>query len=201
MFAIVGLGNPGPRYERTRHNAGVWVVERLAATPGVQSEPWREKFRCRYCKVKLGDVQGLAILPQGFMNESGDVVQPLLNFFKISPTNIIVVHDELDLEPGMVRLKRGGSSTHNGVNDLTRALGESNFTRIRVGIGHPRSSAQHGPDVSSWVLSVPTHEEQRKLEEAVEDAQAGIELLLRSGLEAAQGRVHRKKGSKGGIDE
>ena len=201
MFALVGLGNPGSRYERTRHNAGVWVVEQVASLPGIQLEPWREKLRCRYCKIGIGGKQGLAILPQGYMNESGAVAAPLLNFFKISPTDIIVAHDELDLEPGIVRLKRGGSSSHNGINDLVRVFGGADFIRVRVGIGHPRSLGDRAPEVSSWVLAVPRPEEARLLESAVADAAGGVVTLLDSGLEAAQGVVHGKKPAAGGTKE
>ena len=137
---IVGLGNPGPEYEQTRHNAGFWLVDNLAnscpaaaCSASRASTPWSPRPRSRGKDVWL-------LEPLTFMNRSGQSVGALARFFKIAPEEVLVVHDELDLPPGAAKLKKGGSSGgHNGLKDITAALGTQDYWRLRLGIGHPRT--------------------------------------------------------------
>ncbi len=209
MYALIGLGNPGSQYERTRHNAGFWAVERLAARLGSRS--WQQRGGSLFCRVMApgagGEQQELLLIePQQYMNRSGQAARPLLAFFKVPPARTIVLHDELDIPPGELRLKLGGSAGgHRGVTDLAAQLGTKEFYRVRIGIGHPsRGSAVEGElkgeagnsdqDVSSWVLGVPKKAELEAIEAAAEDAGAAAELLIREGLQAAQQRFHGKRG-------
>ncbi len=190
MFAIVGLGNPGSRYERTRHNAGVWVIEALSGGP------WEDKFEAKLARVEIAEERCLLVLPQTYMNLSGSPVQRAMAFYKIAPENLIVCHDELDLPPGALRVKRGGSTAgHKGLNDIKRALGTADFYRIRVGIGRPDAERARSEDaVSSWVLGRPSGEEQRHVLDAAADGAKAIRCLLEEGLELTQQRFNRSQG-------
>ena len=151
---IVGLGNPGPEYEATRHNVGFWFVDRLADTLKVSLAP-QAKF---YGKAaRAGDLWLLQ--PSTFMNRSGQAVAALANFYKISPAEILVIHDELDLPPGGIRLKQGGGNGgHNGLKDIQAKLGTPDFWRLRLGIGHPRTLGL-SQQVADFVLHQPRKEE------------------------------------------
>ena len=134
---IVGLGNPGKEYERTRHNAGFWWVDAIAER---KRAAWKKeaKFSGWTARVEEGGAEYLLLKPATYMNESGRSVSAILRFFKIETPQMLVVHDELDLEPGVVRLKRGGGTGgHNGLTDIGEALGTKDFWRLRIGIGHP----------------------------------------------------------------
>ena len=135
---IVGLGNPGPEYELTRHNAGFWFVDNLNT-----GDRWNResKFSAQVAKMKIGGEDVLLVKPQTYMNRSGLAVGAIARFFKIKPEEILVVHDELDIQPGQAKLKRSGSTGgHNGLKDIVSALGTQNFWRLRLGIGHPATS-------------------------------------------------------------
>jgi PTH1 family peptidyl-tRNA hydrolase len=168
---VAGLGNPGPRYADTRHNAGFWLLDRLAAARGLV-------FR-RAAKF-LGDVAEAdfdgrvwLLKPETFMNRSGQSVAALAGFYRIPPAQVLVVHDDLDLPPGTVRLKRGGGhGGHNGLRDTLACLGSADFLRLRVGVGHPGP----GADVVSYVLNRPPAEEARLIDESIGRA---LELLPR----------------------
>jgi PTH1 family peptidyl-tRNA hydrolase len=164
---IVGLGNPGPEYAATRHNAGQWFVERLADKYGIRltNEPKYHGITGR------GSVQGQdlrLLVPTTFMNLSGQSVGALATFFKILPEEMLVAHDELDLPPGTVRLKTGGGhGGHNGLRDIVRALANSSgFHRLRLGIGHPGTAK----DVSGFVLTKAPAKEQELIERALDEA-------------------------------
>lgn len=164
---IVGLGNPGPEYAATRHNAGQWFVEALADKYGIRLNP-ESKY---HGLVGRGSVQGQdlrLLIPTTFMNLSGQAVGALATFFKILPDEILVAHDELDLPPGSVRLKTGGGhGGHNGLRDIIRALANYNgFHRLRIGIGHPGNAR----DVSGFVLTKAPQKEQALIERAVAEA-------------------------------
>ena len=134
---IVGLGNPGEKYEKTRHNAGFWWVDAIAVA---KRAPWKRETRFSgwTTRVEEGGSEYLLLKPATYMNESGRSVSAVLRFFKIETPQMLVVHDELDLEPGIVRLKRGGGTGgHNGLTDIGDALGTKDFWRLRIGIGHP----------------------------------------------------------------
>jgi PTH1 family peptidyl-tRNA hydrolase len=167
---IVGLGNPGPDYEQTRHNAGFWLVDNLAnSLPNARLQ--RESgFNALVAKTIIGGNQLWLLEPQTYMNRSGQSVGAIARFYKIQPDEILVVHDELDLPPGAAKLKKGGSSGgHNGLKDITSALGTQDYWRLRIGIGHPRTLNLNQP-VADFVLHRPRREEQLLIEEAIEKA-------------------------------
>lgn len=157
---IVGLGNPGKEYERTRHNAGFWWVDAIVEA---KRATWKReaKFSGWTSKVEEGGVPFALLKPSTYMNESGRSVAAYLRFYRIEPVAMLVVHDELDLPPGTVKLKRGGGTGgHNGLTDIAEVLGTKDFWRLRIGIGHPG----HKDLVSDYVLDKP-----RKIElEAIE---------------------------------
>jgi len=165
---IVGLGNPGPDYEQTRHNAGFWLVDNLAdSLPNARLQ--RESgFNALVAKTIIGGNQLWLLEPQTYMNRSGQSVGAIARFYKIQPDEILVVHDELDLLPGAAKLKKGGSSGgHNGLKDITAALGTQDYWRLRIGIGHPRTLNLNQP-VADFVLHRARREEQLLIDEAIE---------------------------------
>jgi PTH1 family peptidyl-tRNA hydrolase len=169
---IVGLGNPGAEYEKTRHNAGFWWVDAIAASKRAE---WKKeaKFSGWTTKVAEGGVEFALLKPATFMNESGRSVGKYLHFYKIEPVEMLVVHDELDLPPGAVKLKRGGGTGgHNGLEDLAEVLGTKDFWRLRVGIGHPG----HKDLVPDYVLKKARREEQELIDPAFDRS---LELLAR----------------------
>lgn len=167
---IVGLGNPGPDYEQTRHNAGFWLVDNLAnSLPNARLQ--RESgFNAMVAKTIIGGNQLWLLEPQTYMNRSGQSVGAIARFYKINPDEVLVVHDELDLPPGAAKLKKGGSSGgHNGLKDISAALGTQDYWRLRIGIGHPRTLNLNQP-VADFVLHRPRREEQLLIDEAIEKA-------------------------------
>ncbi|WP_334157629.1 aminoacyl-tRNA hydrolase [Oryzomicrobium sp.] len=184
---IVGLGNPGPEYEDTRHNAGFWFVDRLAADLKVHLAPQPKFFGEA---GKAGDVWLLK--PATFMNRSGQAVAALARFYKIAPEEVLVVHDELDLLPGAIRVKQGGGNGgHNGLKDIQAQLGTPNFWRLRLGIGHPRSLALK-QEVVDFVLHRPRVEEQRDIDEAIDRCRIAWPKLAAGDYGAAQQSLHGK---------
>ena len=189
---IVGLGNPGKKYESTRHNAGFWLVERLAAQHRLtlRKEP---KFHASAAKLDTASGQAWLLLPQTWMNESGTAVGALAQFRKIAPEEILVVHDELDLPPGGVKIKQGGGHAgHNGLRDIIEKLGTPNFWRLRIGIGHPRDSARAEQDVADFVLQPPRKEEQALIDEVIDRSLALLDLMLAGQMEQAMHKLHSK---------
>ncbi|MES2069100.1 MAG: aminoacyl-tRNA hydrolase [Pseudomonadota bacterium] len=186
---IVGLGNPGPEYEQTRHNAGFWLVDQLA-----RNNLQRDKnFNALVAKTRIANEEVWLLQPQTFMNRSGQSVGALARFYKLTPEQILVVHDELDVLPGVAKLKKGGSSGgHNGLKDITSALGTQDYWRLRIGIGHPRSlSLQHG--VADFVLHRPRKEEQPLIDEAIARGLDIIPLLVEGKFDAAMMQLHTVK--------
>ncbi|MDG5498203.1 aminoacyl-tRNA hydrolase [Marinobacter sp. BGYM27] len=155
IVMVVGLGNPGAEYENTRHNAGALFVEALAREAGQSLRP-EKKYHGLYAKVQLNGHDLHLLNPMTFMNRSGQSVKALADFFKISPDQILVAHDELDLPPGTAKLKKGGGhGGHNGLRDIIAHLGTNDFHRLRIGIGHPGDSRQ----VTGYVLGRLTKSE------------------------------------------
>ena len=187
---IVGLGNPGPEYEQTRHNAGFWLVDNLAnSLPGCRLQ--REaRFNALVAKTSIKGQEVWLLEPQTFMNRSGQSVGALARFFKINPDEVLVVHDELDLAPGVVKMKKGGSSGgHNGLKDITAALGTQDYWRLRIGIGHPRSlNSQQA--VADFVLHRPRKEEQVLIEEAIEKSLRVLPLAIEGKFDIATMQLH-----------
>jgi len=188
---IVGLGNPGSEYCATRHNAGVWFVERLAQTAGA-SLGMQAKFQAIVGSIRSNDgVDRRLALPQTFMNRSGQAVSALARFYRIAPEEILIAHDELDLKPGAVKLKLGGGSAgHNGLKDVSAALGSPGFWRLRIGIGHPREGELSEQEVADYVLHRPRAEEQQAIDEAISRALAIWRWLEVGDTERAMHELH-----------
>jgi len=182
---IVGLGNPGPDYELTRHNAGFWFLDELARRAKL-SFKFEAKFQGTVAKYPAPGRDCWLLKPHTFMNKSGQPIAGLAGFYKIPVENILVVHDDLDLPPGTVRLKQGGGhGGHNGLRDIITHLGD-NFLRLRIGIGHPGK----GNDVVSYVLQRAPAAEQQLLDAAMVEAHAALPLILTGEIEKAMQQLH-----------
>ncbi|PKO84775.1 MAG: aminoacyl-tRNA hydrolase [Betaproteobacteria bacterium HGW-Betaproteobacteria-11] len=187
---IVGLGNPGAEHAKTRHNAGFWFCERLAAELGVNLAR-ESRFHGLAGASRAGAGLWL-LLPQTFMNRSGQAVRALAQFHRIAPEEMLVVHDELDLPPGQMRLKFGGGlGGHNGLKDITAHLGTQDYWRLRIGIGHPGDRNA----VVDYVLKPPRREEQDDIDGALERALAAWPLLARGDVAAATQRINSNPSS------
>ena len=187
---IVGLGNPGPEYEQTRHNAGFWLVDNLAnSLPGCRLQR-ESRFNAFVAKTAIKGQEVWLLEPQTFMNRSGQSVGGLARFYKIGPDEVLVVHDELDLAPGIVKMKKGGSSGgHNGLKDITAALGTQDYWRLRIGIGHPRTLASQQA-VADFVLHRPRKEEQVLIEESIEKSLRVLPLAVEGKFDIATMQLH-----------
>lgn len=180
MHLIVGLGNPGPRYVRNRHNVGARCVTRLAAAHGL--EFGRRQKNARVARGNIGDAPVLLAIPQTFMNESGWAVAPLAHFYQVSPEHLLVIYDDLDLPLGTIRLRPdGGSGGHRGMQSVIGHLGTQNFPRLRIGIGRPPGRM----DPATYALQDFSPDEDLVVEEAIERAIAAIQTWLTEGLEKA----------------
>ena len=185
---IVGLGNPGPEYEATRHNAGFWFVDEVAAKLSARLAPERSYFGLA-ARVNVGGRPLWLLEPTTFMNLSGKSVAALARFFKIEPEEILVAHDELDLLPGQVRMKQGGSHAgHNGLKDVQAQLGSADFWRLRLGIGHPGVKAE----VIDYVLRRPPAAERVEIEKGIEQACQGLDLLIAGEMERATMKINAR---------
>ena len=188
MRVVVGLGNPGPEYADTRHNAGFWFVERLASETGARLRG-ESRFHGMVGRIGAGNQECWLLLPQTYMNASGRAVGALARFYKIAPEDLLVVHDELDLPPGTPKLKRGGGvSGHNGLKDIAANLGTHDFWRLRLGIGHPGDRAA----VVDYVLHAPRREERELMDASIEKSLAVWPFIARGDLEAAMLKLHTK---------
>ena len=189
---IVGLGNPGKKYESTRHNAGFWLVERLAAQHRLtlRKEP---KFHGLVAKLDTASGHAWLLLPQTWMNESGSAVGAMVQFHKIAIDEILVVHDELDLPPGGAKIKLGGGHAgHNGLRDIIERLGEPDFWRLRIGIGHPRDLAASEQEVVDYVLHAPRKEEHALIDAVIDRGVAVFDLILADNMASAMHKLHTK---------
>lgn len=189
---LVGLGNPGARYERTRHNVGFMALEHFIRSLGPVS--WQEKFSGRFFRWRLDCNSVFLAEPLTYMNRSGRFVAPLARFYKIPLVNILVVHDDLDLAFGRIKVvAKGGSGGHNGVRSLIAELGSSEFARIRIGIGRPPKNDQgYAMPVDHFVLSPFSDEEEKQLDPVLARCDQALELFAREGVTAAMNRVNRR---------
>ena len=184
--AIVGLGNPGPRYSETRHNAGFWFLERFArqASGNFRDET---KFHGEVGSVVVAGSKVWLLKPMTYMNCSGQGVRALCSYYKIAPNEVLVAYDELDLSPGAARFKWGGGhGGHNGLRDICAHLGSRDFARLRIGIGHPG----HKDQVSDYVLGRPRKDDQPKIDGAIDEALRVIETFIQGQSDAATKALH-----------
>ena len=184
---VVGLGNPGSRYQPTRHNAGVWFVEQLAKAYDGQFRH-HSKFHGDVAEIVIGTSPLKLLRPDTFMNESGRSVGAFASFYKIPAEQILIAYDELDLDPGVVKLRRGGGGSHNGIRDVIKAIGRD-FLRLRLGIGHPGHKSQ----VTNYVLGRADANDQAEMDDAVEDSVRMMPRLLAEGEERARTWLHSRK--------
>jgi peptidyl-tRNA hydrolase, PTH1 family len=184
-FLIVGLGNPGPAYARTRHNAGAELVEKLAAHLGAEFK--RGRAQARTAETTLEDHNVVLAIPTTYVNDSGRAVARLARKESVKPEHIVIVHDELDLAPGVVRLKAGGGTAgHNGLRSIEASLRSRDFLRLRIGVGKPPSK-EEGAD---HVLSKLTPQDRELIEGAIDRGIEALHVLARDGFDAAQNLLH-----------
>ncbi len=184
---IVGLGNPGKQYEQTRHNAGFWFVESLVSAYHGQLKN-ESKFQAEIATLDIAGHKVWAIKPNTFVNLSGQAVTQAAHYYKIEPESILVIHDELDLEPGTIKLKKGGGhGGHNGLRDVCEKIGKD-YWRLRVGIGHPGDRNR----VSDYVLSRPGKVDEELIEDTLTKGLRNIEDIIRGDSEKAMQDLHTK---------
>jgi peptidyl-tRNA hydrolase, PTH1 family len=189
---IVGLGNPGTKHEKDRHNAGFWLLDEIAR---LYQGNWQDdpKFFGQITKIKLGSEDAYLLKPSTFMNRSGQAVAALSRFHKINPDAMLIVHDELDLKPGVARLKwAGGLGGHNGLKDISAHLNTNDYWRLRLGIGHPRDSEEgkRNLDVADYVLKKPRLEEQIDIDRAMSCFLKVLPLISKNEMNAATMELH-----------
>ena len=188
---IAGLGNPGPEYLRNRHNAGFWFADVLATGAG-QRFGFENRLHAEACRVPVGGEQVRVIKPHTFMNESGRAVVAALNYWKLAPEELLVVHDDLDLPPGTARLKfDGGHGGQNGIRDIIAQLGHGKFHRLRIGIGHPGDRNR----VTPWVLGNPSAADEDAMLDAITRALDVLPLIVVGGFNEATKRLHTSRDS------
>lgn len=186
---IVGLGNPGPEYETTRHNAGFWLADHYADDLRA-SFNFEKSFFGMVAKARRGAENVLLLKPATYMNRSGQAVGAMARFYKLEPSQVLVLHDELDLLPGQVKMKQGGGHAgHNGLRDIQSALGSPDFWRIRIGIGHPRTLGL-AQQVADFVLHSPRREELTGIESVIDRCRAVLPALLDGELAQATRQLH-----------
>jgi PTH1 family peptidyl-tRNA hydrolase len=183
---FVGLGNPGPQYDDTRHNAGFWYIDALARRLGVTLQPDRA-YHGLVARANTPQGPVWLLQPQTFMNLSGKSVSALARFFKVEPAEVLVAHDELDLLPGQVKLKQGGGPAgHNGLRDIHAQLGDPGYWRLRLGIGHPGVKSE----VAAYVLRKPPAAEREAIEKCISQALDATDQFLQGDMPAATHKVH-----------
>lgn len=183
---IVGLGNPGSRYAKTRHNTGFWLLDEIARRFD-GSFCSQRKFHADIGRVRIGANECYLLKPMTYMNHSGLAIGEFVRYYRLAPQNILVAHDEIDLSPGTIRLKQGGGhGGHNGLRDTASALGTQNFNRLRIGVGHPG----HRDAVIGYVLSPASQEEQEAIDAGIASACEVLQLLVQGEWGRAFQRLH-----------
>ena len=189
MYLIVGLGNPGRQYEATRHNMGFDVIDKLVEEYQVPQAG--VKFNAMYGKGRIGGQPVILMKPLSYMNLSGGPIREMANYFKIDPeTEMIVIYDDIDLDPGQLRIrKKGSAGGHNGIKDIIRRLGTEKFIRIRVGVG----AKPKDWDLADFVLGHFSDSDRKLVDEGINDAAEAVEMILSEGVDAAMNKYNRKK--------
>jgi PTH1 family peptidyl-tRNA hydrolase len=191
LKVVVGLGNPGLRYARTRHNLGFWVVDLLSEKWGIPLT--KHKFGSKVGEGRFLTEQVLLVKPQTFMNRSGEAVGDLVRFYQLDPADLLVIYDDLDLAPGLLRVRPSGSAGgHRGVANIIDHLQSGAFPRVRIGIGSPPEHL----DAAAYVLQVIDEAETKMLEEACQRAAEAVELWLKEGVQAAMNQYNRRQTSE-----
>ena len=191
MKLIVGLGNPGSEYAKTKHNVGFMLADALAER--LAAAPWREKFNALVSEAYIGAEKVLIAKPQTYMNNSGEAVAPLMNWYKLEPEELIVIHDDMDLPAGTIRIrKKGSAGGHNGIKSILSHLGDENFSRVRIGIGRPLP----GWNVVNHVLAPFPEEDALKVREAILYLLPAIECMVKEDVDIAMNRYNPKKQKK-----
>ena len=186
IACLIGLGNPGPKYAKTRHNAGAWFIEQLLSKHGgsLKLDP---KRGIRHGQITIAGVPCRVCIPETYMNESGQAVRAMLDFYKFTPSEVLIAHDELDLEVGDCRLKRGGGhGGHNGLRDIVLHLKGPEFLRLRIGIGHPG----HKDKVSPYVLSPPSMDEEISINRGIDKAIECAQDIVSGNIDKAMHQLH-----------
>ncbi|MEG1969927.1 MAG: aminoacyl-tRNA hydrolase [Burkholderiaceae bacterium] len=192
---IVGLGNIGAEYERTRHNAGFWLVDELARKEGAVFSP-DKKFQGETARLRLGGKELWLLKPSTYMNRSGQSVVALALYYKILPDEILVVHDELDMLPGAIKIKRGGGHAgHNGLRDIAAKLSTSDFWRLRIGIGHPRTLNLTQP-VADFVLHPPSRNDEADILATIDRGLEVVPALVDGQFDRAMMKLHKAMAAK-----
>lgn len=191
MRIIAGLGNPGSEYAATKHNVGFMLIDALADKLNVSASEWQEKNDALIAKVRIGAESVLLVKPLTYMNESGRAIAPLMNFYKLDATDLIVVHDDMDIPTGTIRLrKKGSAGGHNGIKSILAHVGDENFSRVRIGIGRPLPKWT----VVNHVLAPFTAEDVPKIKAAIEYLLPAVECIVTDGIDAAMNKFNPKKG-------
>ena len=187
LSIIAGLGNPEDKYERTLHNAGFWFVDAVARKYGGQFR-YEKKFDAEICKVGIEGSDVWLAKPQSYMNQSGQPVRAVLDYYRLNPRHMLVAHDEIDLPPDIIRFKQGGGhGGHNGIRDVMAHCGKD-FMRLRIGVGHPGEKDK----VTGYVLKRGSSETESAVEKNIDAALDVIPLLMDDGLNAAMKKLHTK---------
>lgn len=185
MYLIVGLGNPEEEYARTRHNMGFDTINKISEKSNIKVN--KSKFNSLY---GIGTIEGEKVIllkPQTYMNSSGTAIRDFMNFYKILPENIIVIYDDLDIEPGIIKIrKKGGSGTHNGMKSVIHEIQTENFPRIRIGIGNP----EYKNDLLNFILTRIPDEEYKILQQAQENAAKAVEEIIKNGIDSAMNKYN-----------
>ena len=185
MFLIIGLGNPEEEYARTRHNMGFDTINKISEKYNIKVN--KSKFNALY---GIGDIEGekaILLKPQTYMNLSGTAIRDFMNFYKLSPENIIVIFDDLDIEPGIIKIrKKGGPGTHNGMKSVVNEIKSEDFCRIRIGIGNP----EYKNDLLNYILTRIPDDEYKILEKATDNATSAIAEILKNGIDSAMNKYN-----------
>ena len=185
MYVVVGLGNPGKQYDKTRHNVGFDVIDILAEEYGISVS--KIKHKALIGEGRVGTEKVLLVKPQTYMNLSGETLIDIYNYYKIDMENIIVIYDDIDLDVGKIRIrKKGSGGTHNGMRSITKCLGSTDFPRVRVGVSKPRS----GQDLADFVLSRFRKEEADDVQLGLEKAAKSVDVMIRDNIDLAMNKYN-----------